>query len=50
MKRRNTFKTRRIIHNTPRRRLMLKRLHHKIMIRRQQYQTIELFGQAAENS
>lgn len=48
MKKRNTFKSRRVIHHTPRRRLFLKRVSRKIMVRRQQYQTLEMFGDLAE--
>jgi len=48
MKRRNTFKARRVIHNTPRRRLFLKRVSRKIMVRRQQYQTLEMFDGITE--
>ena len=44
MKKRNVFKRSNKLGNTGRRRALLKRVHQKVNLRRQQFQNIELYN------
>ena len=48
MRKRNIFKSNTRLHSNNRRRLMLKRVHQKVLLRRQQYQQCEMFSDMAE--
>ncbi|GAC15159.1 hypothetical protein [Aliiglaciecola lipolytica] len=50
MRKRNTFSRKLKPSNGSRRRLMLKRLHQKVLLRRQQYQQFDLQESFAEAS
>lgn len=48
MRKRNVFNNRTKVASGNRRRLMLKRLHQKVILRRQQYQQVELLEELEE--
>lgn len=50
MRKRNIFNSRIRLNSNSRRRLMLKRVHQKVLLRRQQYQQSEMFSDIAQAS
>ncbi len=50
MKKRNVFSRKTRLNNNSKRRLLLKRVHQKVMIRRQQFQQTELLESFSEAS
>ena len=48
MRKRNIFRNSNRLHSNNRRRLMLKRVHQKVLLRRQQYQQSEMFSDMAQ--
>lgn len=48
MRKRNVFTNRAKLANGNRRRLMLKRVHQKVLLRRQQFQQIDMFDSMVE--